>query len=87
MTTQEIHSRLNHRAGKHIPIKHMQLLMTRFEEIHGEPVSDTNIEICLVKETIVRQLRNCLKIGAKICFSLLFVGIFASDFKKLLANC
>jgi hypothetical protein len=47
MTTQEIHSRLNHRAGKHIPIKHMQLLMTRFEEIHGEPVSDTNIEAFL----------------------------------------
>ena len=35
MTTQEIHSRLNHRAGKHIPIKHVQLLMARFEEIHG----------------------------------------------------
>lgn len=47
LSTQEIHSRLNHRAGKHIPIKHMQLLMARFEEIHGEPVSQTNIEAFL----------------------------------------
>ena len=47
MSTQEIHSRLNHRAGKHIPIKHVQLLMARFEEIHGLPVNDTNIETFL----------------------------------------
>ena len=47
MTTQEIHSRLNHRAGKHIPIKHVQLLMARFEEIHGLPVNETNIEAFL----------------------------------------
>ena len=33
-------------------------------------------------EIIVRQLRNCLKIWAKICISPIFVGIFASDFKK-----
>lgn len=47
MTTQEIHSRLNHRAGKHIPIKHVQLLMARFEEIHGLLVNETNIETFL----------------------------------------
>ena len=47
MSTQEIHDRLNHRAGKKIPTKHMQLLMERFEEIHSEPVSDTNIDAFL----------------------------------------
>ena len=47
MTTQEIHDRLNHRAGKKISIKHMQTLMERFYEIIGEPVSDTNIEAFL----------------------------------------
>ena len=29
MTTQEIHDRLNHRAGKIIPIKHLLLLIVR----------------------------------------------------------
>lgn len=43
MTTQEIHDRLNHRAGKIIPIKHLMVLMERFQEITGEEVSDTNI--------------------------------------------
>ena len=47
MTTQEIHDRLNHRAGQIIPIKHLLLLMERFEEITGESVSDTNIEAFL----------------------------------------
>ena len=47
MTTQEIHDRLNHRAGQIIPIKHLLLLMERFEEINGQPVSDTNIEAFL----------------------------------------
>ena len=47
MTTQEIHDRLNHRAGQIIPIKHLLVLMERFEEIHGQPVSDTNIEAFL----------------------------------------
>ena len=44
MTTQEIHSRLNHRARQKIPIKHLQILMDRFCEITGQPVSDANIE-------------------------------------------
>ena len=47
MTTQEIHDRLNHRAGKTIPIKHLMTLMERFQEITGQPVSDTNIEAFL----------------------------------------
>ena len=47
MTTQEIHDRLNHRAGKTIPIKHLMTLMDRFQEITGQPVSDTNIEAFL----------------------------------------
>ena len=47
MTTQEIHDRLNHRAGQIIPIKHLMLLMERFQEITGQPVSDTNIEAFL----------------------------------------
>jgi len=47
MTTQEIHDRLNHRAGKIIPIKHLLLLMERFQEINHQPVSDTNIEAFL----------------------------------------
>ena len=47
MTTQEIHDRLNHRAGQIIPIKNLLLLMERFEEIHGQLVSDTNIEAFL----------------------------------------
>ncbi|MBQ3716839.1 MAG: hypothetical protein II901_00415 [Paludibacteraceae bacterium] len=47
ISTQEIHSRLNHRAGKKIPTKHMQMLMVRFEEITGEPVSQTNIDAFL----------------------------------------
>lgn len=47
MTTQEIHDRLNHRAGKKIPTKHMQMLMERFEEIHGEGVDESNIEAFL----------------------------------------
>ena len=47
MTTQEIHDRLNHRAGKKIPIKHMQTLMERFYEITGEAVDESNIEAFL----------------------------------------
>lgn len=47
MTTQEIHDRLNHRAGQIIPIKHLMVLMERFYEITGEEVSDTNIEAFL----------------------------------------
>ena len=47
MSTQEIHDRLERRAGKKIPIKHVQVLMERFNEITGEPVSDTNIEAFL----------------------------------------
>jgi hypothetical protein len=47
MTTQEIHDRLNHRAKKKIPIKHLQLLMERFYEITGESVDDINIEAFL----------------------------------------
>ena len=47
MTTQEIHDRLNHRAKKKIPSKHMQLLMERFCEITGETVSEANIEAFL----------------------------------------
>ena len=47
MTTQEIHDRLNHRAGKIIPIKHLLLLMERFQEINHKFVSDTNIEAFL----------------------------------------
>ena len=47
MTTQEIHDQLNHRAGQIIPIKHLLTLMERFEEIHGQPVLDTNIEAFL----------------------------------------
>ena len=47
MTTQEIHDRLNHRAGQIIPIKHLMVLMERFYEITGEQVSDTNIEAFL----------------------------------------
>lgn len=44
MTTQEIHDRLNHRAGQKISTKHLQLLMERFYEITGSPVSEANIE-------------------------------------------
>ena len=47
ISTQEIHSRLNHRAGKRIPIKHMQMLMARFEEITGQPISPSNVEAFL----------------------------------------
>ena len=47
MTTQESHDRLNHRAGKQIPTKHLQLLMERFTQIHGQQVSETNIEAFL----------------------------------------
>jgi hypothetical protein len=47
MTTQEIHDRLNRRAGQIIPIKHLLVLMERFEEINGQPVTDTNIEAFL----------------------------------------
>ena len=47
MTTQEIHERLNRRAGRKISTKHMQILMERFCEITGHPVSDTNIEAFL----------------------------------------
>ena len=47
MTTQEIHDRLNHRAGQIIPIKHLMVLMERFQEITGEEVADTNIEAFL----------------------------------------
>jgi len=47
MTTHEIHDRLNHRAGQIIPIKHLLVLMERFEEINGQPVTDTNIEAFL----------------------------------------
>ena len=47
MSTQEIHNRLEHRAGGKIPIKHVQLLMERFEEITGQTISDTNIEAFL----------------------------------------
>ena len=43
MTTQEIHQRLEHRAGRHIPIKHLLILM----ECFGEPVTDANIEAFL----------------------------------------
>ena len=44
MTTQEIHQALNARAHQKIPHKHLQILMERFEEINGEPVTDTNLE-------------------------------------------
>ncbi len=47
MTTQEIHDRLNHRAGKIIPIKHLMVLMERFYEITGQNVDDNNIEAFL----------------------------------------
>ena len=47
MTTQEIHDRLNHRAGKTIPIKHLMTLMERFQEITGQSIADTNIEAFL----------------------------------------
>lgn len=47
MTTQEIHARLNHRARQKIPIKHLQLLMERFYEITGTPVSEANIDTFL----------------------------------------
>ena len=47
MSTQEIHERLNHRAGQAIPIKHLLLLMERFREIHGQPVTASNIEAFL----------------------------------------
>ncbi len=47
MTTQEIHDRLNHRAHKNIPTKHLQLLMDRFREITGQPVSEANIDTFL----------------------------------------
>ena len=43
MTTNEIHLRLNHRAGKNIPIKHVLILL----ECFGQPVSETNIEAFL----------------------------------------
>lgn len=44
MSTQEIHQALNQRAHRKIPQKHLQILMERFEEINGEPVTDTNLE-------------------------------------------
>ena len=47
MSTQEIHDRLNHRAGKKIPTKHLQLLMERFEEKQGKAVDESNIEAFL----------------------------------------
>lgn len=47
LTTQEIHERLNHRAGQNIPIKHLLLLMERFREIHGQPITASNIEAFL----------------------------------------
>ena len=43
MTTQEIHQRLNHRAGKNIPIKHLLILL----ECFGKPVTEDNIEAFL----------------------------------------
>ena len=43
MTTQEIHQRLDHRAGKHIPTKHLLILLDCF----GQPVTETNIEAFL----------------------------------------
>jgi len=47
MSTQEIHERLNRRAGQNIPIKHLLLLMERFREIHGQAVTEANIEAFL----------------------------------------
>lgn len=47
LSTQEIHERLNHRCGQTIPIKHLLLLMERFREIYGQPVTGANIEAFL----------------------------------------
>jgi hypothetical protein len=43
MTTQEIHERLDRRAGKKIPIKHLMVLLERFEERTGKKVDERNI--------------------------------------------
>lgn len=43
MTTQEIHARLNDRAGKHISQHIVKILLDTF----GQPVDDTNIEAFL----------------------------------------
>ena len=47
MTTQEIHDLLNHRCGRYISLKHLAVLMERFEEKTGLPVSETTIEAFL----------------------------------------
>ena len=43
MTTNEIHERVNRRCGRKIPVKHLAVLMERFEELHGTPIDETNI--------------------------------------------
>ena len=40
MTTNEIHQRLNKRAGKRIPIKHLMILI----ECYKKPVNEESIE-------------------------------------------
>ena len=47
MNTQDIHERLNHRCGYNMPLKHLAILMERFTEIHGQPVTEDNLEAFL----------------------------------------
>ena len=47
MTTQEIHQALNQRAHQKISHKHLKILMERFVECFGTPVTDDNIEAFL----------------------------------------
>ena len=44
MTTQEIHQALNQRARHSIPHKHLKILMERFTECFGQPITDDNLE-------------------------------------------
>ena len=43
MTTNEIHERVNQRCGRAISVKHLAVLMERFEELHGTSIDETNI--------------------------------------------